>query len=475
MSLASAHITDYSHAKYIPIIDGQVLVWEEYAYVKHSANLSEYERVIEETVKLIDVFPQSHMKKLLVVDTVHLQDLLEALGTHHRVARSIDFLGSILKVVAGTPDAGDLERTRFTEMQLINSNNRQIEINTRVQVQINKLTSTVNQILKVTQNSQIDTGHLYETLLARNRMLSMELQNLMLAVSLAKANIVSPNILDHADLKSIWLEEPTNTPIGDLMSVSSVKVLQSPNSLHFIIKFPKIKFSCRKITIYPVAHKNFILRMPDNVIADCDGGTHNLQSCTVSPGATLCRLATETSCAREIHAGGTAHCEIQPSDLEAITEVDEGVIIVNDNPAMIQVDNGTEIRVMGTHLITFNDRARINGTLFVNHNNAQSRVPGIANFPILNITASQDILSLPFLHRLSERNLEEIEKFKEETGSHRIYSVAFSVAAVCCALICVGLTCRRIITARRSAKRMRDVVAEIGSAEGGLNLEGGSS
>jgi len=81
----------------------------------------------------------------------------------------------MLKVVGGTPDAGDLERIKFTETQLINSNNRQIEINTRIQSKINELTSTVNQILKVAKSSQVDTGHLYETLLSRNRMLTMEL------------------------------------------------------------------------------------------------------------------------------------------------------------------------------------------------------------------------------------------------------------------------------------------------------------
>lgn len=123
-----------------------------------------------------------------------------------------------------------------------------MEINTRVQNQINQLTVTVNSILKAAKGSQVDTGHLYETLLSRNRMLMMELQNLMLAITLAKLSIVIPNILDHADLRSVWLEEPTNTPIGDLISVSSVKVLQSDNGLHFIIKFPKVKFTCKKIT-----------------------------------------------------------------------------------------------------------------------------------------------------------------------------------------------------------------------------------
>jgi len=98
----------------------------------------------------------------------------------------------------------------------------------------------VNLILQTAKELQID-----ETLLARTRMLMMELQNLMLAVTLAKTNIVSPNILDHADLRSAWLEKPINPPIGDLMSVSSVKALQSNNALHIFIKFPVNKFACK--------------------------------------------------------------------------------------------------------------------------------------------------------------------------------------------------------------------------------------
>lgn len=220
--MASAHVTDYSQARYIPVVDGEILVWEEFAYVTHTANLSEYGRVIEETTNMIDMFPLSHMKKLLSVDTAHLQDLLESLGVHHRVARSLDFLGSMLKVVAGTPDASDFEKIRFSEMRLVESSNRQIQINTKTQNQINQLTSTVNSILRSAKTSQIDTGHLYETLLARNRMLMAELQNLMLAITLARINFVSLHILDHEDLKTVWLEEPTDTPIGDLLSVSSV-------------------------------------------------------------------------------------------------------------------------------------------------------------------------------------------------------------------------------------------------------------
>jgi len=471
--LASAHVTDYSQARYIPVIDGEILVWEEFAYVTHTANLSEYGRVIEETTNMIDMFPLSHMKKLLSVDTAHLQDLLESLGVHHRVARSLDFLGSMLKVVAGTPDASDLEKIKFTEMRLVESSNRQIQINTKTQNQINQLTSTVNSILRSAKISQIDTGHLYETLLARNRMLMAELQNLMLAITLARINIVSPNILDHEDLETVWLEEPTDTPIGDLLSVSSVKILQSRNILHFIIKFPKIKLACKKITIFPVAHGGTMLQIIDNVIAECSGEVYAIKNCSESPRATFCRLASESSCAKELHAGGVAHCRVQESDLHPITYVDEGIIIINDRSAKVRVDNGTEIWTHGTHLITFDKQAIINDTLFINHNNTQKRAPGIASLPLLNITATQDVLSLPYLHRLSARNLEFIKEFKEEIENQRTRLVAIIAGAICCALICIGLIFRRFTEARKSAGQVRQIIAELQTAEGGLNSEGG--
>lgn len=92
-----------------------------------------------------DMFSQSHMKKLLDVDTAHLRELLESLGLHHRIARN---LGSILKVVAATPDAGDLERTRFMKMQLTNANNGQVSINTKVQ-------NKINQLQKIHKSTQV--------------------------------------------------------------------------------------------------------------------------------------------------------------------------------------------------------------------------------------------------------------------------------------------------------------------------------
>jgi len=82
-----------------------VLLWDEYAYVKHTANLSEYMRRLDDTTNICEL--------------------------HHRIARKFYFL-SIIKLVAGAPDAGDLKGKRFTEMQLTNANTRHVAINTNV-------------------------------------------------------------------------------------------------------------------------------------------------------------------------------------------------------------------------------------------------------------------------------------------------------------------------------------------------------
>lgn len=71
----------------------------------------------------------------------------------------------------------------------------------------------------MSKNTEIDTGHLYEMLLTRNRIIVIELQNLMLEIILAKINVVSPNFLDNADLENVWGEKPTNTPIRESFAV----------------------------------------------------------------------------------------------------------------------------------------------------------------------------------------------------------------------------------------------------------------
>lgn len=92
------------------------------------------------------------MKRVLRADIEHLTTLLVTLHVHYRRTRSINLLGSALKVLAGTPDFDDLQRTRLIEHDLINANNKQVLLNSKLQNQINAFTHAVNAILNEVGN-----------------------------------------------------------------------------------------------------------------------------------------------------------------------------------------------------------------------------------------------------------------------------------------------------------------------------------
>ena len=95
----------------------------------------------------MEIFPKSHMQKILQTDIDHIKSLLATIRTHHRQARTLNFLGTAIKIIAGTPDFDDFHESKFQQNKLIEAKNRQIEIITKISQQIEKLTSTVNSLI----------------------------------------------------------------------------------------------------------------------------------------------------------------------------------------------------------------------------------------------------------------------------------------------------------------------------------------
>ncbi len=164
MAIATTKITDYSHTDYIPIMDGNVTIWDE--YLGHMTNVTSYEIYADETKRTIDLLQKDHMKRILTTDLGHIDTLIATIRVKHRNKSSINPLGTALKVVAGTPDFDDWEQIRFRQEQLLESEKRQVEINYKLQNRLNLLTKTLNDINKA---DEIYTEHLFETMLAKNR------------------------------------------------------------------------------------------------------------------------------------------------------------------------------------------------------------------------------------------------------------------------------------------------------------------
>lgn len=201
----------------------------------------------------------------------------------------------------------------------------------------------------------------------------------------------------------------TNTTITDLMEVSLVKVLLDNDYLHFVIKYPKPILVCKRVILLPVQHNGTVINITnDNNVAECGNQVIVITDCKKTLTSTFCKKLPNPTCAQQLHSGATAHCSIHPSHLEGITVVDEGIVVINDNTAVIITINGSEKIVSGTYLVTFEDKVQINGSNFENHNGVIKGLPGSASTTFLNITGQQEVLSLPYLRRLSVENLRYI-------------------------------------------------------------------
>jgi len=115
-------------------------------------------------------------------------------------------LGSALKANSGNPDFDDWEQVRFKQNQLIESESNQVEINSKVQTRLNELSKSINAIYK---SDEMDKSHLFEIILAKNRIIINDLENLIFSITLARINLINPVILDEIDIKLITKSSQT--------------------------------------------------------------------------------------------------------------------------------------------------------------------------------------------------------------------------------------------------------------------------
>ncbi|KAH8265185.1 hypothetical protein KR026_010823, partial [Drosophila bipectinata] len=53
---ATVKLNDYTNADYIPIEDGDIVVWESFGYLQHATNVTTYEDFADQTEELTRTF-----------------------------------------------------------------------------------------------------------------------------------------------------------------------------------------------------------------------------------------------------------------------------------------------------------------------------------------------------------------------------------------------------------------------------------
>lgn len=388
------------------------------------------------------------MQKLLESDVDQIQKAIESLRIHHRHARSIDIIGTALKYVAGTPDHDDITEVFDKQNELITASNAQLIINTEIQSRINNLTHTVNTLLKKVKTSEIDSGYLYSLLSERNREVLRELDNIALSITLGKMQMINPILLDSSEIDFILKSEvDASISVSEIIVNSKLKVLQNENIITFLIKFPKIVEFCNKKLIFPVVHHNITLAFETNDVAKCGYKYIMLKNCKKRSITSFCEMLSHknNSCLNNLLNNNTAACGTNSAhSMPPLMEIDDGIVIINNQPSKVISESLTKHLQKGTYLITFDNTLTVNSTEFKNSRKIAFKSPEIPIAHTVNLTDHITILSLQYLHDLNIKNLDHI--------SHLHLKVRGTLYASASLFLLILIICMAYVFAKRQRK-----------------------
>jgi len=112
---APVKLNEYTNADYIPIEDNEIVIWESYGYLQHSTNMTTYEDYVDQSETMTKTLTEDHRTPVIITDLTNTRKLVTALEIHHRAARSINLIGTALKVIVGTPDLNDWDRIKINQ------------------------------------------------------------------------------------------------------------------------------------------------------------------------------------------------------------------------------------------------------------------------------------------------------------------------------------------------------------------------
>lgn len=449
---------DYSSAHYIAITQGKVAIYNDFFFILHTTNLTEYREIVNENEDYLNKQTDTTWRhSILKQQTDEISHIIKTLEIPRRIARSINILGSALKIIAGTPDHDDYELLSTKTNMLIENGNRQTNINSVLQDRINVITNQINILRNNFQNNlatnESKLGMLSQFLINRNYHIINHLKTISLSIILARSNIINPLLLDDIEIKHIIDLDKMPISINNLFTVTKIKVFQSNDVIRYILKIPQVENFCELVTVYPVIQKNKIIRLDTNQAAKCENYTQPLTACNLTSTFNICRPSF-SKCISQILNHDKATCPTETTHhLPPIQEIKDGIIILNNVPETNITEQHT-ITVKGTFLLLFNKQIQINNTLYKS-NEINRKIFTEAHPPkLLSIKQidHQFKISLPYLHEININNTHHIDTIYQQLLNHR--SITWTCLLASSIIIIALLLCTTRIFVRRRTRKI---------------------
>lgn len=440
-------ILDYSNSQIISINTGYAKLQTGYLKLIHVIETEDYQNVINTLQQhLRQNINQSHpLYPYLQHELTQLQRHLDRIKP--RVKRSLNFIGSTWKWIAGNPDHDDFEIIEQKINNVLSSNNRQVVINNLSLKKIDELTENTNKIIKI-----VKTNENFITMLKMKiDLLKEEIVNVNYAIHWAKSGIINSFVLSNTEVNiAKELFEKDSIPfvnIEEIFEFSEVKIASNEKSLIYIVNVPTTNLdSCSKLLIKPTKSGDLINKIDYNEILVCKNESYGiLKPCKSFNNLTVCNLNNvkrieKENCLLNLLKSVEANCTLlRHSTTPTVEEVLPGMILLNQFDGTILI-NDEQYNLTGTFIIKFQNASITidNETYNYFQTTYAEPLPAILQ-PRSPGSKIEEVTTLEFVKRIHLNNTKAIELLNIKNK----WSAAVHLLTIAAALILVLFLIRR--------------------------------
>lgn len=419
----------------------------------HHINLSSYIEIlnnIKSEVKMID--STSIMKSQLTYQIGEIEKLLEELqGQPSRMRRSINWIGSAWKWIAGSPDATDWDEILKSQDRIIENNNEQYKINTAITDKIQQILNQHNEILLHLDDN---TSEVFQQMMFnRLQLVKEEVKEIVRAAQLAKGGIINSNLLDKEEVSRLITEIETLPYSNEIEAIEYAEptMLMKNSTILYIVSIPKTsKEDFHHIQIRSTTKNNKQVHLEHNEILINQHNIYGIiNKCHTRNEISICHFSQlqelkENHCISQLMKGLNAGCESIFNENEIIEPINDNIVFLNNFRGMITYNNSIK-HLEGNYLVQYqNETFETKGWVFTNKEIKTSQILP----PILqaNITEQGIKLNLEYLHDLHVQNIGKLRKL---TTVHRMNKITDIIIITAIIIIILTFTIRL-----RSHKKM---------------------
>lgn len=384
----------------------------------HTIDLNEYDRVLNNLKPIVryKVDKSGALGPQLEHQISKIENLLDQLRVRspHKNKRSINWIGSAWKWLAGNPDATDWDKILAKTNDLTGNNNKQYTINQYLIRTTNEILDGYNRVVAEINTNKTDVFE--QTLFNKLGLIKDEISQIVMATQLAKKGIVHSQLLNKADILNILSETETLPFKNELQALEYAEpsMVIKNSLLLYIISLPQTGetlFNNILIRSTVKNSKRIYLSFMNLLISQTE--KYGIQEkCLVVNDMTICKKnqlqkLEDSHCIAQVLNGEEALCDYQFQNKPIVELITDGTIFLSNFNGNLSYGNNSQ-NLNGTFIINFfNETITIGKVSYSNWQSTSYQVlpPVIQS----NLTENEVKLDLHYLHQLHLANVKKLE------------------------------------------------------------------